>query len=114
MRSCQICGIYHATKKSLTAHVKECKKHLQQTTNALQPTLVESILPRIRPKRTAAKRQREQMVVWTSRLNDEHVDWFDEEEVEETEDINHSKTGESVLPVLDMDYVMSSEWEDDE
>lgn len=55
VRTCQTCGIYHATKKSLAAHNRICK-----STRLLprpHPTLDDSFL-RIRPQRIAAQRQR--------------------------------------------------------
>lgn len=45
----------------------------------------QNVVPLTRPKRIAAIRQSERMVVWTSRLNAEHIDWFDSDEDDDNE-----------------------------
>jgi len=108
VRTCEFCGLYHATLKSLAAHRRLCKSKSSQRSTSNDPP----IIPRVRPQRIAAKRQKEKMVIWTSRLNDKHVDWFDEDEVEVIEH-NETETGESsVIPVVDIDKYMENVWEE--
>ena len=75
------------------------KQH-QKICKPLQPALIND--PEVpfltrrrvnRPVRVAASRGRERMTIWSSRLNDNHVDWFDEDDlsgVEIVEETNES------------------------
>jgi len=68
---------------------------------------------RIQPIRIAARRQKEKMVIWRSRLQDEHVDWFDNEEVEEQDETTDSTVIHDFLPLIDIDQYMEQVWEDE-
>lgn len=111
-RTCVDCGIYHGTKKSLIFHRRQCKKRkTPPTSKAVEPATV--VIPRMRPQRLAARRQQERMIVWTSRLNDQHVDWFDENELDISDiEGNVTEAGENPMPVIDIDNYMKNPWED--
>lgn len=70
-----------------------------------------------RPKRLAAIRQREKMVIWCSKLNAEHVDWFDDASDNEVDVQNLSlaelKTNDNILPVYELDRVMENKWDNE-
>jgi hypothetical protein len=55
------------------------------------------------------------MIIWTSRLNDKHVDWFDEDEVELgiDQDTNVSVENDTsvIIPVIEMDDYMQPIWQ---
>jgi len=63
-RTCSKCGLYHASLTSLKAHLRICG--------------TEQIVPRIRPVRVAARRQREMMAV-IAYNNMEDVEWIEDE-----------------------------------
>jgi hypothetical protein len=116
-RTCEKCGIYHATKKSLIAHRRICKINGAETDtphSTLNGTQ-SAICKRVRPLRVAAQRQKEKMIIWTSRLNDKHVDWFDEDEVELgiDQDTNVSVENDTsvIIPVIEMDDYMQPIWQ---
>lgn len=69
-------------------------------------------LTRIRPQRIAAKKQQERMAIWTTRLNDQHVDWFDNDEIEFSESLENNDTDESTIPVIEMDDYMRNPWQE--
>lgn len=107
-RTCQRCFIYHASVKSLKAHEKYCKTlHLHPTSSQRS-----TITRQIRPVRVAARRQKEKMVVWKSRLNDEHVDWFDEDEVETADDKIDQRETSCTFNIVDIKEHMQNEWEE--
>lgn len=110
-RTCDLCGIYHGTKKSLISHRSACRRS-HPTMVSAQPAPADSNR-KLRPQRLAARRQKERMVVWTTRLNDEHCDWFDENDVELVNELE-TQTGESVMPIFHIDDHMQNRWEDDE
>lgn len=110
-RTCDLCGIYHATKKSLVVHRSMCKKS-HTTKPAVQPAPADNTRL-VRPQRLAARRQKEKMVVWTSRLNDEHCDWFDENEIDFDQEFE-TQPGENVMPLIHLDDYMQNVWENDE
>ena len=63
-RTCQKCGLYHASLSALKGHTRVCG--------------ITQIIPHTRPVIIAAQRQREMMAVIT--YNDmEDVEWIDEE-----------------------------------
>lgn len=80
------------------------------TTNAKQRPVAST-----RPKRLAAVRQAEKMVVWSSRLNAEHVDWFDEDD-EETSvgqmTLPSSENDHNTIPIIDLEKRMSLQWQE--
>lgn len=95
-RCCSVCGIYHASIKSATAHTKECHS------KTAPPT---SITPqadqRIRPIRIAARRQREMMVVLRDHLNGESAEWLDDEEIDADQHEHDSSAQGSAVPIID-------------
>ncbi|XP_037033492.1 uncharacterized protein LOC119072388 isoform X2 [Bradysia coprophila] len=113
-RTCE-CGIQHASKKSLNKHIKSCL-HIKRRKTSTQPkktSVATPPRPVTRPKRLAAIRQGEKMIVWSSRLNAEHVDWFDEED----DDIAMSdivlpirENNQDVIPIVDIETKMTSQW----
>ena len=88
-RTCSRCGNYFASAKNLKLHKKACSAaHSALNVDSNGSFLLQR--RENRPVRLAARRQRERMIVWTSRLNDEHIEWVDEDdlqgvEVEESE-----------------------------
>lgn len=92
-RVCKGCDVYFSTTKSLKEHQRWCLK---------KDVCVET--KRIRPKRVAAVRQNEKLIVWTSRLNDEHADWVDNDYVDNTgvheEEYNQGTTDNQILSEL--------------
>lgn len=111
-RTCELCGIYHGTKKSLAKHLRICSKKI-----LLKKKTVETV-KKSRPKRLAAVRQQEKMVVWCSRLNAEHVDWFDDSSDNEVDTHSLSEAEikakhDNILPVYDLDQIMKNEWENE-
>lgn len=73
--------MYFASVKSVKSHKRSC----QRIHSALNVEVIEQplLLQRRhnRPVRVAARRQQERMVIWSSRLNDRHADWFDVDEL---------------------------------
>lgn len=88
-----------------------CKKS-HTTKPAVQPAPADNTRL-VRPQRLAARRQKEKMVVWTSRLNDEHCDWFDENEIDFDQEFE-TQPGENVMPLIHLDDYMQNVWENDE
>lgn len=112
-RTCTKCGIYHATVKSLNSHKSFCNmKNVHSTLNA---DVVALSSPRIRPIRVAARRQHEKMVVWKARLQGDHVDWFDVDDL----DLEHvdlppvDGVNPNCIPLINMDNYMEQVWEAD-
>lgn len=71
-RTCHLCGIYHALMKSLKNHYKLCKsQHTTSRENIIQD--IPTASKPMRPVRVAAKRQKERVLIWKSRLNDKHM-----------------------------------------
>lgn len=126
-RTCEWCGIYHGTKKSLTKHLPKCShklrnrnKSLEESSNMLVSEKRKTVVISSRPKRLAAVRQREKMVVWSSKLNAEHVDWFDEDygsdnevDVQPLNVVEVEKEKDDQFPVFELDSVMRNEWENE-
>jgi hypothetical protein len=79
-RSCE-CGLYHGTIKSMLIYRRFCQAARKRIIS--QPVQTEA--RPTRPKRLSAIRQGERMVVWTSRLNSEHVDWADDDDEQNNE-----------------------------
>jgi hypothetical protein len=109
-RSCKNCGLYHSSIKSLKKHFKICrvqKPYLHPTLDDTNP-----IKENRRPVRIAAQRQKEKMVIWKSRLDDEHVDWFDDDdEIQCEQNIDHQPQ-EQTIPVFDIAEHMNNIWEE--
>ncbi len=72
-RCCSVCGIYHASVKSALNHAKVHRRTFAVTREEL---------PKKRPVRVAARRQREMMVVLRDHLNNESAEWLDVEELD--------------------------------
>lgn len=119
-RTCQLCGIYHASMKSLKIHFKWCKTyHATSHENSCRKTIIAPIVApapirrSMRPARLVAKRQKEKMLVWKSRSNDKYVDWFNEDEVGidmdglELPDMEENNS----IPILNLDDHMQNRWE---
>lgn len=116
-RTCQSCGMYFASVKSVKGHKKSCQQ--EQTHSALnEETFGQPLLTQRRhnrPVRIAARRQQERMVLWSSRLNDRHADWFDEDELVnvDLEDVSLEEEAENPL-IIDMNTHLNVPWEDDQ
>lgn len=113
-RTCPRCGMYFASVKSVKCHKKSC----QQVHSALndeafgQPILTQR--RHNRPVRIAARRQQERMVIWSSRLNDRHADWFDADDLigVEVEDTSLNPEPERAS-IVDMSVHFNVPWEAD-
>lgn len=87
-------------------------KNVHSTLNA---DVVALSSPRIRPIRVAARRQHEKMVVWKARLQGDHVDWFDVDDL----DLEHvdlppvDGVNPNCIPLINMDNYMEQVWEAD-
>jgi hypothetical protein len=107
-RCCSVCGIYHASVKSALIHAKVHRGRL---------ALIPDELPKKRPVRVAARRQREMMVVLRDHLNNESAEWLDVAEL----DLDHMQEVTSVeqqplaaMPVIDNIQQWSlNPWEED-
>jgi hypothetical protein len=64
-RICKKCELYHASLSSLKAHTRMCG--------------VQQIIPRTRPVRLAARRQRELMAIIANNSGEEEAEWIEEE-----------------------------------
>lgn len=65
-----------------------------------------------RPVRVAATRGNQMLTLWTTRLNDLHSDWMDNDELED-EVVEHLVPNPSVDGnLLDMNKYMETPWED--
>lgn len=106
-RVCSECGIYFSSISSYDLHCKFCNKE-----KVVVPT-------RIQPKRIASIRQNEKMVIWASRLNDLHIDWFDSDEILENEgqsmneiaeekEEGENDLNEDGLPIIDVEKYFES------
>lgn len=113
-RTCQNCGLYFASVKSVKSHKKSCQRAHSALNEEVfgQPLLTQR--RNNRPVRIAARRQQERMVIWTSRLNDRHADWFDVEELANVDFEDASLEAEAENPsVIDMDTHFNVPWEAD-
>lgn len=102
-RTCAKCGHYYATQKSLKEHHKICNPSVKLKAERISQ----------RPVRIAAARQKEKMVVWKSVLNDENVDWFDDDELDkdEIEGGTGSTQDDDKLPIVSITAHMQNPWE---
>lgn len=91
------------------------KKANSKSKSDLKPILLER--KDQRPVRVAAVRARERMVIWTSNLNDEHIDWLDIDELEDAELIDDITTSDDCLddniPIVQIEEYMAPVWEDE-
>lgn len=88
-----------------------CKKRAKKSCDKTQ----EKSSLSVRPKRLAAIRQGEKLVVWTTRLNDEHADWFDNEDSDVEDVCDHILAcSQNVIPVIDLDAYMRNPFENDD
>lgn len=82
-RSCKKCGAYHASKKSLNAHIKNLHKGGDI-----------NVITKKQPLRIAARRAKELMCVWKNDLTgDEEAEWVSEDEI----DVDSLKKNEKLL-----------------
>lgn len=114
-RTCNLCGMYFASVKSVKSHKRICTNAHSALNEVFgQPILSQRL--NSRPVRVAATRAQEKMIIWTSRLDDVHADWFGEEELVnvETDEINmEPEETLSIGPVIDLSRHMFIPWEDD-
>lgn len=111
-RICNNCGLYFASVKSVKSHQTICKANQPAlTANTFGKQLL-SQRRRNTPVRVAARRQQERMVIWTSRLNDQHVDWFDEEEVSNIEVQEDDDDSGPPSNVIDIETHLQVPWMD--
>jgi len=112
-RTCKNCSLYHSSVKNLKAHQKICRRAKAVSSESVAVSTSTLNSRRIqRPVRVAAQRQREKMVIWTTRLNDYHVDWFDQDEVESVEIIwTDSNISDSDIPYVDLSSHLEVVWE---
>lgn len=112
-RKCKQCNLYHSSQRSLKGHLKTCDGRAQQNSAAqdLPPPFL-AARTRDRPVRIAAQRAGEVLTIWTSRINDQHIDWFDAEDMAGIP-VEHNQNGTEldVLPVIDMETYMRKQWE---
>lgn len=105
-RVCGACGKYFASMKSMKAHLDHChEKSGSSGSNEIKPNS-------IRPKRVAARRQRELMCL-INYIESDEFEWHDEGEVDTTGleipgDIYYQE-GTPVMPIEDRQQI----WEDD-
>lgn len=111
---CRECGLHHATKKSLSSHVKICTANFNNAaSSAFQRQPACNTRFSSRPVRVAAKRQHEKMIIWTSGLGDSHIDWVDDDElvgVTSFIEDNDPLSGPDV-PVVDIRSTIPVIWE---
>lgn len=95
-------------------HRRTCQNRRPPKTNKQNVPLV----PTTRPKRVAAIRQGEKMVVWAGILNNsEHVDWFEDSKEHEV-DVSELEVPQADIPrqsmqVIDIETMMSSVWDEE-
>lgn len=112
-RTCDRCGLYFASVKSVKAHKRICAVP-HPALNDIFGLPILSQRRNTRPVRVAATRQKEKMIIWTSRINDEHADWFDEDELAnvQTENTNDSDNVAG-NEIIDLARHMNVPWEND-
>lgn len=96
-RICKKCGLYHASLTSLKAHQCLCG--------------IQEIVPRIRPSRIAARRQRELMAI-IAHNEDEDAEWLDEDDVD-TEGLtipSHVAIRSCSVPLVDILEHLNNIW----
>ncbi len=91
-----ICGLYYASITSLKGHQRQCG--------------VQEIVPRVRPTRIAARRQRELMAIIA--LNEaEDAEWLDEEDVDTVGMITPSDEQlSSSIPLVNINDHLHNVW----
>lgn len=111
-RTCSICGMYFASVKSVKAHKRQCvAPHSALNASEFGKPILQQRRIR-RPVRVAAQRQEEKMVIWSSRLNDQHVDWFDDEDLVDVEVEENPETSENdAINVIDLASHQQIPWE---
>ncbi len=113
-RTCPKCGLYFASVKSVKCHKRACQRAHSALNDETfgQPLLTQR--RNNRPVRIAARRQQERMVIWSSRLNDRHADWFDADELigVQIEDATLDPEPERVS-LVDMSQHFNVPWEAD-
>lgn len=102
--------MYFGTIKSLTLHLRICRKnHAESNTGSNKSLLLQR--KNNRPVREAANRGNERMILWTSRLNEIHVDWFDTDELEHVVvEQNVCSVAEDHTYMMSLDSVMDPLW----
>ena len=98
--------------KSFQLHMKACNRSAQSAPIAT-PSLAEARI--IRPIRVAARRANEKMIIWKTRLNDKHCDWFDDDEVETNLSMEFSERQNGFdedieFPIVEIDDHLSNPW----
>lgn len=102
-RICKICHLYFASLVMLRNHILQHKK--------AKP----DVIKRIRPMRVAAIRQREMMAIIANEENGEHVDWYNEEELDLTGITMPTESEHLIfsLPIISLRDYLTSPWEED-
>ena len=91
------------------------KKENSKSKPDLKPILSER--KHQRPVRVAAVRARERMLIWASNLNEEHIDWLNVDELEDTQVTDAITTSDDRLddniPIVEIEEYMAPVWEDE-
>ena len=103
-RCCKECSLYFASKVML-------KKHISVHKTARVP-----VIPRVRPLRVAAKRQRELMaIIAHSENGPEDAEWIDEDLLDvQGMEIPSSESNRRTLPVVSLEQHFRSRWAEED
>lgn len=112
VRTCNLCGMYFASVKSVKEHKKICKVHsaLNDVSRFGQPIFV--AVANSRPVRVAAQRQREKMILWFGG-NDKHADWVDEDDLDGVNVVEDKGENLEFSNIIDPRSRLQIPWEDD-
>ena len=99
-RTCNLCNLYFPSQIMLAAHKKALHSHI-----------IISDIPKVRPIRVAARRQRELMVIIASGEM-EDVEWLDHSQVDTTGVDMPPVSSLSSLPVI-TDFLDGGSWEEE-
>ena len=106
-RICKECGLYHSSIKAKIKHEAWCS--LRNNQMAARSGLTQTTIPRVRPQRIAAIRQRERLVV----LAHQEAEWINIDEVGmEGLDEPHENINSAGTPVI-ADEDRQVAWEED-
>lgn len=107
-RTCQRCGLYFCTKKSVKAHVKSCHKQPNNPSNNT------SEMHNVRPSRILTRRSiaTSREILCVVRENDD-AEWLDETDVDLQQSTMPTADLQDTYPIVSVEESLANPWSED-